>query len=83
MHIKKYIPTGEIEGLTYTGMSSDVGAFTAGAFEVEIVGDEHRLSKARWNVYSIIEIGDIIMHGITGEFFLVKKASVVSNYTCF
>jgi hypothetical protein len=83
MHIKKYIPSVELEGLTYTGIPGDVEAFTAGKFEIEVVGDEHRLSKAGWNVYSVIEIGDIIMHGITGEFFIVKKASVVSNYTCF
>lgn len=81
MNIKKYIPVVELEGLTYTGMPGDVEAFTAGALEVEIVGDEHRLSKARWNVYSIIEIGDVIMHGITGEFFIVKKAALIGNYT--
>lgn len=80
MHIKKYIPVVKIEGLTYTGMPSDVEAFTAGALEIEIVSHEHRISRFRWYLYSIIEIGDVLMHGITGEFFIVKKDQLVGNY---
>lgn len=80
MQIKKYRPVVEITGLTYTGDDAAVQEFTYDTMQVDRIGDECRLSKHGWNIYSIIKVGDVIMQGITGGFFLVEAKDVDTTY---